>query len=718
MVQAIGGQIEDMWDIISCQRSDYNELAGIQIVKRYGINQSGMDLVSSLDQKYYALTAISALFSKLEESKIELKSNSLNFKFQSLKGTMMIDFITAQDLELVSSLINNQSKQSLFGLLDHTSTKMGARFLRSSILQPLLDEKVICSRHDAINELMETENCLESLNDEIKAFPDLDHLIASIIQIPNSNSKKGFAEQSINHVLVFKQVLIQSMKLSECLKTSKSFLLNDICNTLNHSTLPDLLYKVNLVVNEDVLLQTSSLGLRNQRCYAIKSGFNGLLDVARQTYKEATDDIHDLIAEYSDFKPIKLQFSAGIGFFMALSLEELGVDRMPEHFVNIVKKGKSIHFSSLKMISLNEKIMESLNEVMIMSEVHIVELLVSIHENLPIIYLLSEALGMLDFLMALAVYGKSKDTCFPEFSSSTLAVKNGRHPILEMGKNQYVVSNDIYADPSIRMQFITGQNMSGKSIYLSQIALLQILSQIGSPVPAEFASIKIVDKMLTRIGNDDGNSAQISSFTQEMKAVAFVLDQISENSLVIFDELGRGTSNTDAIAISVAVVEAVIETKAFCFFATHFLPVCRSFESNSSVATLKLSPPNATTPNAKETHKISKGINMMENYGIELSKTVGFPTELILEAKKLSLHLKMCWQERERKADEFQKVKVIKVALPIYVDGLESCKRVSLKHFKRRATPHAFDRDATRDAKILCRIILKFFNWRCAIYPS
>jgi DNA mismatch repair protein MSH4 len=175
-------------------------------------------------------------------------------------------------------------------------------------------------------------------------------------------------------------------------------------------------------------------------------------------------------------------------------------------------------------------------------------------------------------LLCFALVAHEEDHVKPEISD-TLALRNSRHPILEKVSSTPVVPNDCYVDDSVRFQIVTGPNMSGKSIYLNQIAIILVMAQLGCYVPCDYASIKISTKLLTRIGHDDGRHAEMSSFTEEMRDAMFILQQCNDSSMVIIDELGRGTSTTDGIALTIAVSEEVLKTKSFVLLATHFSEV-------------------------------------------------------------------------------------------------------------------------------------------------
>jgi DNA mismatch repair protein MSH4 len=274
---------------------------------------------------------------------------------------------------------------------------------------------------------------------------------------------------------------------------------------------------------------------------------------------------------------------------------------------------------------------------------------VQLHEFLPLLYKISEAISLLDMLLSFSHSAIQNNYVCPEISE-TMALHNARHPILEQVSSGAIVKNDVFADSTIRMQFVTGPNMSGKTIYLNLIALVIVMAQTGSFVPCDYASIRITDKLLTRIGHDDSRHAQMSSFTQEMRECMFVLNQVTEKSLVIIDELGRGTSTADGMGITVAIVEELLKKTSFVFLATHFVRVCDVFDTNPNCVTLQLkaSIVNDNQPITKYEYKVGNGACKMKHYGIHLAQRIGFPDQVIATASEVSDILEKTWDQLQK----------------------------------------------------------------------
>ncbi|KAI8815605.1 muts domain V-domain-containing protein [Fimicolochytrium jonesii] len=561
LVTAIGENLPDV-DLVPVSRKNFNDNVGLRYIQQYGVADDNRNFMLGLSSKFYCLSAVAALMKYIENMQNILFANqSIRFKFQVIEGTMMIDPSTARNLELTLNLTNPKSTQTLFGVLNHTCTPMGARLLRMNILQPL------CALKNSL---------------------DCDNLITSLVQVPKSPHLRH-AESAINNVIAFKYTLKLIESVVSAADGGDNALLLAIVKTLSDPELTELAQRLDEVVNADITYPKSAMGLRHQRCYAVKAGFNGLLDVARQTYRETTNDVYDLVTSYSEKHEINFRvvYNASLGFYITASREELGARDLPLEFINVKMKRKVLECTTLKLLSHNDRIQESLTEVYLMSDRIIAELIDDIRGKAGILFRASESLALLDMLLSFAHSCTISDCVRPEFTD-TLAIKNGRHPVKESLGIVPFVPNDIFASEAANLQIITGPNMSGKSTYLRQIALLTVISQLGAFVPAEYASVRLTDKLFSRIGSDDSLEANCSTFMLEMRETAFILQNVASRSLIIIDELGRGTSTNDGLGITFAVCEELAKTQAFTFVATHFQELAAVMEVYPNVVNLHL----------------------------------------------------------------------------------------------------------------------------------
>ncbi|KAI1315559.1 MutS protein msh4 [Mortierella claussenii] len=540
----------------------FSDTAGLQYIKKYIIKEGSASLLLGIPTKYFCLAATAAVMYHIEENRnATFLNHSVLFKYQICSEFMVVDSATAKNLELTVSLSSQNDRETLFGVLNETTTPMGSRCLRTNILQPLNDLKTINTRFDCVQELSQVEETFYAIKSALKAFQDMDHLITSFIQVPAKPSVKH-SEQSINYIIHLKHALRSIAILAEALSHCENRLLRTMHRLLADPRFFKFMELINRVVEPSVVLEKSALGLRNQRCFAVKAGCNGLLDVARQTYKETINDIFEAVNRYVEEYDVglKVQFNVTMGYYLSMTVDQHKGTELPLIFINIIKKHKTLTFTTLELIKKNAKINDSLTEVYLMSDKVISDLSSSIRSEIGVLYKASEAIALLDMLMSFAHLCTVSDYVRPEFADA-LVIKQGRHPIIEKIYSAAFVPNDTYAGSATAFQIISGPNMSGKSTYLRQVALLTIMAQIF---------IIYCLQLFSRIGNDDSIEVNASTFMLEMRETAYILQNVNEKSLVIIDELGRGTSIHDGLGISFAVCEELVHSRALVFFATHF----------------------------------------------------------------------------------------------------------------------------------------------------
>ena len=290
--------------------------------------------------------------------------------------------------------------------------------------------------------------------------------------------------------------------------------------------------------------------------------------------------------------------------------------------------------------------MDAHDEVINMSDRTIQELIQDVCSEISGLFRVSEAIAMLDMLAAFAQLATFNDYIRPELTD-VLAVKAGRHPIREKIHSNKFIPNDGYATQQSRFQIITGCNMSGKSTYIRSLALLTVMAQTGCYVPAEYASFPIVHQLFARVSTADDLEANVSTFAVEMREMAFILRNIEPRSMVIVDELGRGTSTTDGLAIAIAIAEALVESHSLVWFVTHFRDLAMVMAERSGVVNLHLAA-EISTDASKMTmlYKIAEGPVKDQFYGLALAKLVDLPPEVLDVAQDVSGKLNQIAQRR------------------------------------------------------------------------
>ncbi|KAI0307402.1 muts domain V-domain-containing protein [Multifurca ochricompacta] len=585
--------------------------------------------ILAVSRKYYALSAASAMF-KYAEIKLntQFASGSLRIRFVPVDGTMLIDPETARNLEIVDNVGNAKSPHSLFGVLHHCSTAMARRLLRASLLAPVTGMP---------QQLVQSEDRFTEVKDAFKHLckVDIDKLISSLAaNEAHEASSARTASSRVTQMLNLRDILRHLPLLHKALIGSKSQLLRIICDMLSDERLAKVERFVSESLNEGASFQKTGIGAINARVYAVKANRNPLLDVARETYKENVGDIHALHRSLSEKHELPMQLAyQESGFLLAIKKRDLVDEKLPWGFINqSMQKGKWL-FTTMELKKRNARMKDALDEALILSHSTIKALVSEILLDIGALYKASEASALHLCAMLEMLWSFAHVSIFrPEFTG-TLAIKAGRHPILENAQPVGVfVPNDVYCSDFTAFQILQGPNT-----YLRQISLLTVMAQCGCFVPAEYASFRIHDRLLTRLSNDDDIEKNLSTFANEMASCAMILGLASPKSLVLIDELGRATSPKEGVGISHAIAEELIKLKCFTFFATHFHELSVTLSRQPTVQKSRLSSSNI---GITFTYKIMNGLaDEMEHYGLQLARLADLPNDVLIEARKIARHL-------------------------------------------------------------------------------
>ncbi|EGN92714.1 hypothetical protein SERLA73DRAFT_172695 [Serpula lacrymans var. lacrymans S7.3] len=670
LVQYIAEEFPDI-AVEPVARKYWNDGGGLDFINQLCIedDEKAATLVAASD-KYYVLSAACALF-KHAESRFNTRYApcSLRIRYVPVEGTMMIDPETARSLELVHNRTSKKSSRSLFGILNHTYTAMASRLLRVNILAPITVQSAIDARLDAIEELVQYEDKFSDTRDALKSLNkmDFDKLISSLAasEARPSNSPK-FASLRVSQMLNLRSFVRNLPLLQKALSGTRSQLLSIIHDMVSDERLSviDKLIRDNL--NDEASPVKGGLTAVNARVYAIKANRNHLLDVARETYKENVGDIYQLNTSLSEEYglPLTLVYQES-GFVFALKKDELEGE-LPQEFINVSeRKGRKL-FSIMRLKQMNARMQAALNETLNLSDKIIQELVTEVLGDAGALYKASEAIALVDLLWSFAhasiVRNYGKHCYWPR------AIKAGRHPILETTHSAgTLVPNDVYCCDSSSFQIVQGPNMSGKSTYLRQTGLLTIMAMCGCFVPAEYASFRLHDALLTRLSNDDDMEKSLSTFANEMTSSAMILGIATPRTLVLIDELGRGTSPNEGIGVSHAIAEELIKMKCFVFFATHFAELATTLSRQPTVVNLHLSVQKARQSTANFgmifQYKIVDGLpEDMDHYGLELARLADLPSNVTTEGKRVAEAL-VDLEARRKAESQSSKVAVRRRAL-------------------------------------------------------
>ncbi|KGQ07798.1 MutS protein 4 [Beauveria bassiana D1-5] len=581
-------------------RSFWSETKGIEYINKLAFETDIPPIQVAIQGKYYAVSALAAAMAQIEHQfSITFAPHSLRLRYQPSDDTMMIDVSAIQCLEIVQNSHSSKSKDSLFGLLNHCVTPMGNRMLRSNIIQPpTLYESFIAPRYDAVEELTLNDEMFLEIRKTLKKFLDVEKLLTKLITIPVIVAIPQ-AEQQINQVLMIKSFLEAAKELHLAMRPATAPLLVKIRELCSLERIGAMSQKIHTVLESDVSYTKSALDLRNQRTFAVRTGISGVLDVSRQAYKELTEEIHNYVEQLNEKYNVTatLKFDNGRKYWLKISIGDYNSVDPPGFFINVVKKRGAIECQTLDLVKLNMRLSDTSNEVVFRSDAIIEQLIATLQSDASHLFKMCESVGLIDML---ASFTQLKQHCF---------------------------------------HIVTGFNMGGKSTYIRAIALLQIMAQIGCFVPAEYASFSVVHNIFTRISLSDNIEAGLSSFSVEMRDMAFILRNVDQQSMVIIDELGRGTSTRDGLAIAIAMAEALIQSKAFVWFATHFLELARALANRPGVLNLHLATDCSVNedgvPCMTMLYKTERGPEKDEqDYGINLAKAIGFPDSIIRPAEE------------------------------------------------------------------------------------
>lgn len=331
---------------------------------------------------------------------------------------------------------------------------------------------------------------------------------------------------------------------------------------------------------------------------------------------------------------LDLKYDTARQYYICIPISD--AESLPDVFINVFRKRSRVECQTLDLVKLNQKITDAHTEVISMSDQTVQELIRDVCAQVSGLFRVSEAIGMLDMLTAFAQLATSYDYIRPELTA-TLAIKAGRHPIRERIHSSKFIPNDAYATPQTRFQVITGCNMSGKSTYIRSMALMTVMAQIGCFIPAQYASFPIVHQLFARMATTDDLDANVSTFAAEMREMAFILRHVQPRAMVLVDELGRGTSTTDGLAIAVALAEALLASNALVWFVTHFHDLARILSERNGVMNLHLAA-DITADASKMTmlYQIAEGPVPDRRYGLVLAQLVDLPPAVLEVGKRVS----------------------------------------------------------------------------------
>lgn len=534
---------------------------------------------------------------------------------------MMLDTSTRRNLELTETLREKQKRGTLLWVLDKTKTAMGARMLRSFVEQPLIAREEILARQNAIEELNMNYISREEMAEYLNAVYDLERLIGRI----------SYKTANPRDLIAFQNSLAMLPHIKKILGEFGADLLQEADSGMD--ALEELTELIGKAIVDDPPISVREGGI-------IRDGYSEEADRLRHAKTEGKDWLAALEAEEREktgIKNLKIKFNKVFGYYFEVT--NSFKEQVPDYFVRRQTLTNAERFTTDRLKELEGTILGAEDRLFSLEYELFCQVRDAVGAQVERIQQTAKSIALLDVLISLSTVATRNNYVKPKINEKgVIHIKNGRHPVVEqMMRDDMFVSNDTYLDNGKnRISIITGPNMAGKSTYMRQTALITLMAQIGSFVPADEANIGLCDRIFTRVGASDDLASGQSTFMVEMTEVANILRSATRNSLLILDEIGRGTSTFDGLSIAWAVVEYISNTKtlgAKTLFATHYHELTELEGAISGVNNYCIAV-KEQGDNIVFLRKIVKG-GADKSYGIQVAKLAGVPEQVIVRAKEL-----------------------------------------------------------------------------------
>ena len=586
---------------------------GVISLESYGIKDKKAVIGAAAMALDYAQTM--QLENELTVEKIE---------FLNTSNYAEINSITRKNLELTKNQREKTVYGSLLWVLDRCKTSMGTRLLKRYINNPLLNVKEIEKRQQDVQYFIDNILIREDLKEKLDNVYDLERLLGKII----------FGNENGKDLLALKNTLKSSIEIMNILKETNFF------EEINVKKLYDVYVLIDESIDEDAPFTVREGGM-------IKRGYNQELDEIHQIMNSGKDfllEIEQREKEATGIKNMKIKYNKVFGYFIEVTKSNL--DLVPETYTRKQTLANAERFITPELKKYEDMIINSKAKISDLEYYLFKEISAQVKDERNILTNLAEKLAYLDVIVSFATIAIENDYVKPEMleNGDVLEIVEGRHPVVEklIGRSDFI-ANSTKLKEKERFVVLTGPNMSGKSTYMKQVALISIMAQVGSYVPAKEAKLSIVDKYLTRIGASDDILSGQSTFMVEMSEVSNILNNATEKSLIILDEVGRGTSTFDGVSIATAIsIYIHNEIKAKTIFATHYHELTDLENKFDDIVNYRIEV-NEKDGKVMFLRNIVKG-GADKSYGIEVAKLAGLPKEILKESKKI---LKRLEQKKE-----------------------------------------------------------------------
>ena len=577
--------------------------------------------IEDLKDKNFAVCSINALIEYLNQTQMTSLNHINKISIYNISKYMSLDISARRNLEITEKMRDKSKKGTLLWVLDKTSTSMGGRQLRRWLNDPLIDVNEINKRLNAVKELKEDIILRGDIIDNLKKVYDIERLAG----------KMAYGNANARDMITLKNSVSKLPYIKKVLENTKSPLLQELYKNLDE--LIDIYELIEKSIVEDPPMTIKDGGI-------IKLGYDEEIDKLKTATTEGKNWILKLEAEEREktgIKALKVGFNKVFGYYIEVTKSYL--DQVPERFIRKQTLTNAERYITEELKNLENQILGAEEKVVNLEYNAFTEIRNEISKNITRLQKSANIVSTLDVLASFAQVAEDMNYCTPNVNSNGIInIKEGRHPVIEkmLGAGSFV-ENDTYLDKDEnRLSIITGPNMAGKSTYMRQVALITLMAQVGSFVPATEADIGVVDKIFTRVGASDDLSLGQSTFMVEMMEVATILKEATANSLIILDEIGRGTSTYDGLSIAWAVAEFIADKEkcgAKTLFATHYHELTELEEKLDGLKNYSI----AVKEKGEDIiflRKIVRG-GTDESYGIHVARLAGVPKAVTQKANEI-----------------------------------------------------------------------------------
>ncbi len=597
-------------------KDEYQAVEITQLVlKAFG--SEGLSQIEAVEEFSLAKNALKGLFIYIGKTQKSAPNRLNTLYIYSENQYMHLDATARRNLELTETMMSKEKKGSLLWVIDKTKTPMGKRLMKANLEKPLVNPTVINKRLNAVEELYNNPILMDDISVELSSVQDMERLMTRILH-PSSNPRELKAlENSAKKLPAIKSVI------SSC----NSAFLKEVYTGID--TLEDIAQLIEISIDDD-----TPIALKDGD--VIKTGYNPELDQLRDIARNAQGLLAQIELEEKEktsIKNLKIGYNKVFGYYIELSKSNMA--SAPDYYIRKQTLANCERYITPELKELEEKILTAEQNLKVVEQRLFDQIKSAVSANLDRVSKTATAIAKLDFYLSLAVVAQRMDYSRPVVNmGDSIIIKEGRHPVVEAISSLPFVANDLYLNnKQNQVAVITGPNMAGKSTYMRQTALIVLLAQIGSFVPAKQAEIGVVDGIFTRVGASDDLSTGQSTFMVEMNEVAHILKNATAKSLLILDEIGRGTSTYDGMSIARAVIEYLCSNKkimAKTLFATHYHELVE-LESRFDMVKNYHIAAKKTKDDIVFLRKIVEG-GTDDSYGIEVSKLAGIPEWIIRRA--------------------------------------------------------------------------------------